>query len=90
MLKHLFATLFKSPLRPRFNPGYQTKIYPTLGEVIILHDSLDFGLTATDDQLNRITEFWKGDEDADILLAATCWSGTRYPQLPHTFCAGIA
>lgn len=71
MLKHLFATLLKNLLRPRFNPGYQTRIYPTLGEVIVLHDTLDFGLIATDDQLERMAAFWKGDEDAGLLLAST-------------------
>lgn len=72
MLKHLFATFLKSLLHPEFNPGYQTRIYPTLGEVIVLHDSLDFGLTATDDQLEPMADFWKGDEDAEFLLTCTC------------------
>lgn len=89
MLKHLLATLLKSLLRPRFNPGYQTRIYPTRGEVIVLHDSLDFGLIATDDQLERIAEFWKGDENAEFLPASTCCSDLTLPQVSPSTMSGI-
>lgn len=74
MLKNLFVKLIRSLLRPKFNPGYQTRVYLTHGELIVLHDSLDLGLTATADQLNRMAEFWKRDEEADLLLHSTCRS----------------
>lgn len=34
MLKTLIAKLAKSLFRPKYNPGYQTRVYPRLGEMI--------------------------------------------------------
>ncbi len=68
MLKTLIAKLAKSLLRPKFNPGYQTRVYPRLGEMIIVHDSLDFGPIATADELKPINDFWLSDEMPDTAL----------------------
>lgn len=62
MLNTLIAKLTKSLLRPKFNPGYQTRVYPRLGEMLIVHDSLDFGPIATADELKPIEDFWLSDE----------------------------
>ena len=35
MLKTLIAKLAKSLFRPKYNPGYQTRVYPRLGEMIV-------------------------------------------------------
>ncbi|HZX18533.1 MAG TPA: hypothetical protein VFF22_16905 [Pseudomonas sp.] len=62
MLNTLIAKLTTSLLRPKFNPGYQTRVYPRLGEMVIVHDSLDFGPIATADELKPIDDFWLNDE----------------------------
>ena len=62
MLNTLIAKLTKSLLRPKFNPGYQTWVYPRLGEMVIVHDSLDFGPIATADELKLIDDFWLSNE----------------------------
>lgn len=77
MLKTLIAKLTKSLLRPKFNPGYQTRVYPRLGEMIIVHDSLDFGPIAKADELKQIDDFWLSDEMPDTCL------------LTHNYCEDV-
>ncbi len=73
MLKNLIARFAKSFLQPTPRLGYQTRIYPTIGEMIVVHDSLDFGSLATDEQLNRAAQFWERDEELN------------FPQAPMSF-----
>ncbi|GLK88740.1 hypothetical protein [Pseudomonas turukhanskensis] len=41
--------------------------------MIVVHDSLDFGPLATDDQLSRMASLWEPDEPFDIpLLPMSC------------------
>ncbi len=72
MLTKQIIKLTKSFFRPKFNPGFQTRIYPTLGESIVLHDTLDFGPLATADEIGRIAKFWQGEETLDTSLTAHC------------------
>jgi len=74
MLKNLVARFAKSFLQPAPRLGYQTRIYPTIGEMIVVHDSLDFGLLATEEQLNRMVKFWERDEAFDIPLIPMSFS----------------
>lgn len=69
MLKSLIAKVANSLLQPAPRLSYQTRVYPTIGEVIVVHDSLDFGSHSTDEQLNRMVEFWEHDKALDISLA---------------------
>lgn len=62
MLKTLIAKLAKTLFHPQYNPGYQTRVYPRLGEMIIVHDTLDFGPIATADELKPINDIWLSDE----------------------------
>ncbi|UVE19609.1 hypothetical protein NVV93_09660 [Pseudomonas sp. LS44] len=70
MLKSLITALAKSLRRPAPSLGYQTRIYPSLGEMIVVYDSLDFGSLATDDQLSRMAAYWKIDEPFDTPIGS--------------------
>jgi hypothetical protein len=70
MLKTLITKLAKTLFRPKYNPGYQTRVYPRLGEMIIVHDTLDFGPTAMADELLPTYDFWLSDETPDTDLLA--------------------
>ena len=52
----------KNLLYPTHNPGYQTKVYLTVGKPIMLHDSLDFGPLATAKEIELLTRFWQIEE----------------------------
>lgn len=84
MLKTLIAKLAKSLFRPKYNPGYQTRVYPRLGEMIIIHDSLDFGPIATADELKPIDDFWLSDEmpDTGLLTHNDCEDVFTFDSLP--------
>lgn len=73
MLKTLIAKLAKNLFRPQYNPGYQTRIYPRLGEMIIVHDTLDFGPIAMADELLPTYDFWLSDETAGTDLLANSY-----------------
>lgn len=70
MLKTLIAKLSKSLFRPKYNPGYQTRAYPRLGEMIIIHDSLDFGPIATADEPKPIDDCWLSYDVPDTCCMA--------------------
>lgn len=84
MLNTLIAKLAKSLFRPKYNPGYQTRVYPRLGEMIIVHDSLDFGPIATADELKPIDDFWLSDEmpDTGLLTHNDCENVFTIDSLP--------
>lgn len=69
MLKTLFSSA-KKLLCPSHNPGYQTKIYLTVGKPLVLHDSLDFGPLATAKEIEHLTKFWQIEETTDADLTA--------------------
>lgn len=58
MLKKLIAALTRKLIDPKFNPGYQTRIYPTISDPIVIHDTLDFGPAITAHKSERINSFW--------------------------------
>ena len=84
MLKTLIAKLAKSLFRQKYNPGYQTRVYPRLGEMIIVHDSLDFGPIATVDELKPIKDFWLSDEmpDTGLFTHNDCEDVFTFDSLP--------
>ena len=73
MLKSLFTKLAKYIFLPKHNPGYQTRAYPTLGEMVIIHDTLDSGSTATASQMKRINDIWLNDEQTEIFTPCDEW-----------------
>ena len=84
MLKTLIAKLAKTLFRPQYNPGYQTRVYPRLGEMIIVHDTLDFGPIATANELKPIDDFWLSDEvpDTSLLADSLCDETFAFDSLP--------
>lgn len=72
MLKTLLSSA-KNLLCPTHNPGYQTKVYLTVGKPIMLHDSLDFGSLATAKEIELLTKFWQIEETPDANLSALDW-----------------
>ena len=73
MLIHLIAKLAKTLSSPKYNPGYQTKVYPKLGEMVVTHDTLEFGPTATAAQLQQINDIWLSDEKPETGLLSGIW-----------------
>jgi len=72
MLKKLITRIAKSLFRSAPSIGYQTRVYPTIGEVIVVHDSLDFSSLATGEQLSRMSAFWQGDEFDNLSATRSC------------------
>ena len=73
MLKTLITKLAKTLFRPRLNPGYQTRVYPKLGEMAVIHDTLDFGPIATASELQQIKDIWISNELPDIGALSGSW-----------------
>lgn len=65
MLITLIVKFTKNLFRPKYTPGYQTRVYPRLGEMIVIHDTPDIGLIATADGLQHINDIWLSDEMPD-------------------------
>lgn len=66
MLKALIAKLSKNLFRKKYNPGFKTRIYPTLGESILIHDTLDFSPTSKSKNNEYSKELWLDDKTDDI------------------------
>lgn len=73
MLKSLLTKLTNNLFHSKHNPGYQTRVYPTLGEMVVIHDTLDFGPTATVSQIQRIKDIWLNDEEPEIFRPCDDW-----------------
>lgn len=69
MLRKLISALNRKLLRQKFNPGYQTRIYPTINDHIVIHDTLDCGPSITVEQSERISYFWHVEDVAET----NCW-----------------
>lgn len=65
MLITLITKLAKNLFRSKYTPGYQTRVYPRLGEMIVIHDTLDYGPIATADELQPFNDIWLSDEMPD-------------------------
>jgi hypothetical protein len=73
MLKALIAKLSKTLLRPKHNLGYKTVIYPSFGEPLSIHDTLDFGPAVTFSETEHFKEFWRDDESNEAIQPAQDW-----------------
>lgn len=73
MLKSLLIKLANKLFHSKHNPGYQTRVYPTLGEMVVIHDTLDFGPTATASQTQQIKDIWLNDEESEIFRPCDDW-----------------
>ncbi len=73
MMKFLLTKLANNLFRPKHNPGYQTRVYPTLGEMVIIHDTLDSGSTATASKMQQINDIGLNDEEPEFFTPCDHW-----------------
>ncbi len=73
MLKNLITMLTGNLFSKKNNPGYQTRIYPRLGEAVTIHDTLDFGPIATFQEFEHLNDFWLSDEIGEIIPQKDSW-----------------
>ncbi len=73
MMKFLLTKLANNLFRPKHNPGYQTRVYPTLGEMVIIHDTLDSGSTATVRKMQQINDIGLNDEEPESFTSCDHW-----------------
>lgn len=73
MLKHLITSLTNRWLKAAPSEGYKTIVYPSLGQTMLIHDSLDFGPIASTEELTQYTELWDEDEMPTLQTEAIEW-----------------
>lgn len=74
MLKSLLTKTANNPFCQKHNTGCQTIIYPTPNELFVIHDTLDFGNTATASQIQQINDIWLNNEEPEIFRPCDDWS----------------
>lgn len=85
MFQSLITKLIKSLSPTKPSQGYQTRIEPKLGQILVIHDTLDFGPLATFEELSQLEEFWRIEELPDIQSESIDWHGSEFTFEPICF-----
>lgn len=72
MLKSAIANLTKKIFRPKFSPGYKTRVYPRVGEMIIINDTLNFGPAARPAEIKQVNDIWPKTDMHDTNEPCDC------------------
>ncbi|GGH97300.1 hypothetical protein CFY91_09265 [Pseudomonas fluvialis] len=78
MLKYLLNKLANNIFRQKHHARCQARAYPALGEIVVIHDALDFDSVATVIQVQQINDIWLSDEKSEVFRACGDWCANEF------------